>query len=141
MEIHRPEFLSVLAEIHGKAGQIDDGLSAIDEAISHVQRTGERYYEAEVHRIKGELLRMKGADEAEVEGHFQQAIEVARRQSAKSLELRATMSLCRLWQGHGKVDEAREMLAEVYNWFTEGFDTGDLMETKALLEELSGGSV
>jgi predicted ATPase len=101
-----------------------------------VEETGERYYEAEIHRLKGELLLMQG-DEAEAETSFHKAIEVARRQSAKSWELRATVSLCRLWQKQGKVDEARQMLAEIYGWFTEGFDTPDLQEARALLEELS----
>jgi class 3 adenylate cyclase/predicted ATPase len=139
MEVHVPEFLSVLAGMYAKTGQVDEALSAIGEAVSQVERTDERYWEAEVHRIKGELLRMKGVDEAEVERHFQRAIDVARRRSAKSLELRASMSLCRLWQRQGKVDEAWEMLAKIYGWFTEGFDTGDLKEARALLEELSGG--
>jgi predicted ATPase len=139
MEIHLPEFLSVLAEMYAKAGQVDEALSTIAEAISQMEKSDERYWEAEVHRVKGELLQMKGADEAEVEQHFQRAIEVARQRSAKSLELRATMSLCRLWQRQGKVDEARKALAEIFNWFTEGFDTADLKEAKALLEELSGG--
>jgi len=140
MNFHRSQWMTLLAELHGEIGQFEEGLSAITEALSHVESTDERYWEAEVHRIKGELLRMKGADEAEVERHFLHALEVARRQGAKSLELRATMSLCRLWQGQGKVADAREMLTEIYNWFTEGFDTGDLMEAKALLEELSGES-
>ena len=83
---------------------------------------------------------MKGADEADVERHFQHAIEVARRQRAKSLELRATMSLCRLWQQQGRIDQAWRALGEIYGWFVEGFDTGDLREAKSLLEELAGGS-
>jgi predicted ATPase len=87
----------------------------------------------------GELLLMKGVHEGEVERHFQKAFDVAREQSAKSLELRATMSLARLWQKQGKKEEARQRLAEIYDWFTEGFDTHDLVEAKALLEELSSG--
>jgi len=136
----RTEFVTVLAEMYGKAGRIDEGLSAIAEARSHMEETDERYWEPEVYRIEGQLLRMKGVGEREVERHFQHAIEVARRQGAKSLELRATMSLCRLWQTQGRVDDARALLAEIYGWFTEGFDTGDLTEARALLEELSGGS-
>jgi len=108
-----------------------------------VEQTDERHWEAELYRLKGELLLMQGHDaEAEASLHqaescFQHAVEVARRQSAKSWELRATVSLCRLWQVQGRMDEARQMLAEVYGWFTEGFDTPDLQEAKALLEELS----
>jgi len=136
----RAEFMAILAEMCGKAGRIEEGLCAIAEARSHINETGERYWEAEVYRIEGELLRMKGVDETEVERHFLRAIEVARRQSAESLELRATMSLCRLWQTQGRVDDARALLAEIYGWFTEGFDTGDLTEARALLEELSSGS-
>ena len=106
-----------------------------------METTDERYCEAELHRLKGELLLMQG-DKTEASFHqaescFQHAVEVARRQQAKSWELRATVSLARLWQKQGRVDEARQMLAEIYGWFTEGFDTPDLQEAKALLEELS----
>jgi predicted ATPase len=101
-----------------------------------VEQTDERHWEVELYRLKGELLLMQG-DDAEVEASLQKAIEVARCQSAKSWELRATVSLCRLWQEQGRMDEARQMLAEIYGWFTEGFDTPDLQEAKALLEELS----
>jgi len=100
-----------------------------------VEETDERHWEAELYRLRAELLLMQG-DDAEAEASFHKAVEVARRQQAKSWELRATVSLCRLWQKQGKVDEARQMLAEIYNWFTEGFDTPDLQEAKALLEEL-----
>jgi predicted ATPase len=93
--------------------------------------------EAEIYRLKGELLRILGKPEDEVEGHFRQAIEISRRRSAKSWELRATMSLSRLWQSQGKREEARKALEEVYSWFTEGFTTPDLIEAKALLEGLS----
>jgi predicted ATPase len=133
----QPHRLVILAEACGKAGQIEEGLSLLDEALAAMHRSGERWYEAKLHRLRGELLRMQGADEAEVEVCFQRAIEVARQQQAKSWELRAVMSLCRLWQGQGKREEGRQMLAEVYGWFTEGFDTPDLKEAKALLEELS----
>ncbi|MFB0537260.1 MAG: hypothetical protein ACETWR_20040 [Anaerolineae bacterium] len=136
-EMLMPFILATLAEACGKAGQVEEGLAAVAEALAAVDRTGERFYEAEVYRIKGELLRMQGADEAEVEACFQHAIEVARQQQAKSWELRAVMSLCRLWQEQGKREEARQRLAEVYDWFTEGFDTPDLKEAKALLEALS----
>jgi len=110
----------------------------VSEELLRVEKTGERYYGAELHRIKGELLlRQSAPDKEEAEGCFQTALEVARTQSAKSLELRAAMSLSRLWQRQGKKDEARKILAEIYGWFTEGFDTADLKEAKSLLDELS----
>jgi predicted ATPase len=141
VQYRRPLFLAWLAEAYGKAGQAEEGLSVLDEALTQVEQTGERYYEAELHRLKGELLMMQD-DESEAslhqaEGCFQRAIQVARRQQAKSCELRAVMSLCRLWQRQGKAAEAHQMLTEIYNWFTEGFDTADLIEAKTLLEELS----
>ena len=135
--------LGSLAEAQAKAGHPEEGLATLAEALAQVETTDERYCEAELHRLKGELLLMQGDDaEAEASLHqaescFQHAIEVARRQQAKSWELRATVSLCRLWQQQGRMDEARQMLAEVYGWFTEGFDTPDLQEARALLEELS----
>jgi predicted ATPase len=135
-QYRRPTFLAWLAEAYGKAGQAEEGLSVVAEAVGHLEETDERCYEAELHRLKGELLLMQG-DKTEAEASFHQAIEVARRQEAKSWELRATVSLCRLWQEEGRIDEARRMLAEIYGWFTEGFDTPDLAEAKALLEELS----
>ena len=110
-----------------------------------MEKTGERYYEAELHRQRGELLLLRqaknhpaqgGQDQHEAEVCFQHALDVARQQQAKSLELRAAMSLARLWQQRGKRDEARALLAPIYGWFTEGLDTADLQEAKALLEEL-----
>jgi predicted ATPase len=98
--------------------------------------SAERFFEAEIYRLRGELLLQAGAPQAEVEECFDQAIQIAQRQEANSLELRAAMSLARLWQRQGKIAEARQMLAEIYGWFTEGFDTADLQEAKALLEEL-----
>jgi len=136
-ECFRSYFLSLLAETYKETGQLEEGLAALNDGIAFVERTGERFYEAEIHRLKGELLWIQGEDEAEVEGYYQHAIQVARRQSAKSWELRAAMSLSRLWREQGRVDEARQMLAEIYGRFTEGFDTPDLQEAKALLEELS----
>jgi predicted ATPase len=137
-------FLALLAEGYGKAGQVENALSALAEALAHVDKTGERFYETELYRLKGELTlqfqvsspRSHGA-EAEAETCFRKAIKIARKQQAKSLELRAAMSLSQLWQQQGKQAEARQMLAEVYGWFTEGFDTKDLQEAKALLKELS----
>jgi predicted ATPase len=127
--------LGSLAEAQAKAGQPEQGLTTLAEALALVEQTDERHWEAELCRLKGELLLMQG-DDAEAEASLHKAVEVARRQQAKSWELRATVSLCRLWQQQGRIDEARQMLAEIYGWFTEGFDTPDLKEAKALLEEL-----
>src|SRR5262249_23160012 len=135
-------FLALLAEAHGKAGQAEDGLATLTEALTVVDKSGERFYEAELYRLKGQLTLQskvpgpKSKVEEEAEGHFLKAIETARRQQAKSLELRAAMSLSRLWQQQGKKAEAHQMLAEIYGWFTEGFDTKDLQEAKALLDSL-----
>jgi predicted negative regulator of RcsB-dependent stress response len=129
---------ALLAEAYGHIGQIAEGLSALAEALAFVHTTGERAWEAELYRLQGELLRL-GKEEQErgrVDECFHQALEIASRQQAKSLELRAAMSLSRLWQRQGKQVEARELLAEIYSWFTEGFDTTDLQEAKALLEAL-----
>jgi len=136
-EIGLPMFYSWLAEAFGKEGQTEEALAMLTEGLDTVDRTGERFYESELHRLKGELTLMQGAHETEAEACFHQAIEVARRQQARSLELRATVSLCCLCQKQGKTEEARQMLQEIYGWFTEGFDTKDLKEAKALLEELS----
>jgi predicted ATPase len=141
--MHLTHYLGMLAEAYGKAGQVQQGLSTLAEALAFAEKTDERYYEAELYRLKGELLLMQGnVTEAEASFHqaescFQHAIEVARRQQAKSWELRATVSLCHLWQEQGRMDEARQTLAEIYGWFTEGFDTPDLQVARALLEELS----
>jgi predicted ATPase len=128
--------LGHLAQAQGKTGHPEEGLTSLDQALTLVEETGERHWEAELHRLRGQLLLMQGA-QAEAEAAFHKAIEVARRQQAKSWELRATISLCRLWQQQGRVDEARQTLAEIYGWFTEGFDTPDLREARRLLEELS----
>jgi predicted ATPase len=143
-ELWRPNYLSMLAEAYGKMGQAEEGLTVLVEALVAVNSSGERMWEAEIYRLKGELLlkqkakgkRQKAKMDAEAEACFRQSIDIARRQGAKSLELRAVMSLSRLWQGQGKKKEARKMLAEIYGWFTEGFDTADLKEARALLEEL-----
>jgi predicted ATPase len=145
-EIYRPYYLALLAEVYGKGGQTEEGVSAVAEALALVDKTGECWYEAELYRLKGELTLQSSVSnphppilhpQAEAEVCFLKAIDIARHQSAKSLELRAAMSLSRLWQQQGKKDEARQMLAEIYGWFTEGFDTKDLQEAKALLEELA----
>jgi predicted ATPase len=136
--------LAILAEAYGKVGQAEEGLSVLAEALAVVEKTGERFYEAELYRLKGELL-LKSRDQgsgvsiqqvSEAEECFCQAIEIARSQSAKSLELRAVTSLSRLLQRQGKKEEARRMLGKIYGWFTEGFETPDLKEAEALLAEL-----
>jgi predicted ATPase len=136
--IARPLFLALLTEAHAAAGQAEAGLGVLADALAQVDRTGERYYEAEVYRLKGELLlRQAVPDAPQAESCFQQALAVARRQQAKSWELRAVMSLSRLWQQQDKRAEAREFLAPIYGWFTEGFDTPDLQEARALLDALA----
>ena len=120
-------------------GQTAEGLEALAEALATLAKSGVRWWEAELYRLRGELLLQHAvAQPEEAEACFQQALAVARRQQAKSLELRAAMSLARLWQRQGKRAEAHQLLAEVYGWFTEGFDTADLQEAKALLVALSG---
>jgi predicted ATPase len=134
-----PYLCTVLADVAAHLGQTEDGLQALAEAHTLVEQHEERWWEAEVCRLRGVLLlRQPGTPPAEAEACFQRALDVARRQEAKSLELRAAMSLSRLWQQQGKQAEARALLAPVYGWFTEGFDTADLQEAKALLAELEG---
>ena len=138
IQLLRPSVLGLLAEAYGRAGQAEDGLTVLDEALGLVHRTGERHGEADLYRLKGELLlALPVAHQAEAEACFRQAIAIARGQSAKSWELRAVLSLSRLCQQQGKTEEARPMLAEIYGWFTEGLDTADLQEAKALLEVIS----
>jgi predicted ATPase len=163
-ELVRPYFLALLAEAYRKAGQTEEGLNALAEALATVHDSGERWWEAELYRLKGELLRMQAARTGgsrtattetpmlakmdigrpgrllplriEAETCLLHALEIAQRQQAKSLELRAALSLSRLWEQQGKGDVARQLLAETYGWFTEGFDTADLKEAKALLDDL-----
>jgi len=138
--------LALLAEVQGRVGRVDEGLNALSKALAFVDTNGERCFEAELYRLKGELTlqqsKVQGSkskvSNPQAEACFHQAIDIARRQSAKSLELRAVMSLARLWQQQGKREEARQMLAEIYGWFTEGFDAKDLQEAKALLVGLEG---
>src|SRR5262249_3323674 len=160
-ELNRTSFLALLAEVYGKVGQAEEGLIMLTEALAVVDKTGERFYEAEMYRLKGELTLQKEArgwrletspispqapslkppipreGGQEGEEKFFKDIEIAQRQQAKSLELRAAMSLARLWRRQGKKQEAQQLLAEIYDWFTEGFDTKDLQEAKMLIEELS----
>ena len=141
--LFRPLFLCLLAEACETAGRFEEGLAALAEAIAIMGRTGERYYEAELHRLKGDLtLRRFGVEpepgvQTEAEECFQKSIEVARQQEAKTFELKAVVSLSRLWKQQGKRAEARQALAELYGWFGEGLDTKDLKDAKALLEQLS----
>src|SRR5262249_3227129 len=133
--------LGMLAEACAHAGQRDAGLRLVTEALERVQQSGERAWEAELHRLQGELLVQTegGVQQAAVtaEACFQQALAVARRQQARSFELRAALSLGRLWQQQGKYQEAHDLLAPIYGWFTEGFDTADLQEAKALRDALA----
>ncbi|HEV8715258.1 MAG TPA: adenylate/guanylate cyclase domain-containing protein [Candidatus Binatia bacterium] len=157
-ELGRSYNLALLADAYGKTGQVEEGLAALAEALAAVDRTGEHFYEADLYRLKGTLtLQFKASlgqvsdksedtnpqsptpnPQADAEVCFQKTIEIARKQQAKSLELRATTSLARLWQQQGKKAEAHKLLSEIYHWFTEGFDTKDLKDAKALLEELGG---
>ena len=123
---------------YAELGQFDDAWRCIGEAMTAMETTKERWCEAEVNRIAGEIaLKSPEPDAAKAEAYFERALAVARQQQAKSWELRAAMSMARLWRDQGKRDEARDLLAPVYGWFTEGFDTLDLKEAKALLDELS----
>jgi tetratricopeptide (TPR) repeat protein len=154
-ELLRLYALALLAGSYGKVGQPEEGLIQIAEALEAIHKTEGYFYEAELYRLKGQLtlqrFQVAGSKfqvasprpltpnpQAEAEECFLKAVEIARRQQAKSWELRAVMSLSRLWQQQGKTEEARQMLAEIYGWFTEGFDTADLKDAKALLEELEG---
>jgi predicted ATPase len=133
-------FLALLADAHGIRGEPEEGLTALTEALTLVDTTGERWYASEIYRLKGELLLQQNSDnEADAETCFHDALTIARNQQAKSFELRAATSLARLWQQQGKRQEAYDLLAPVYGWFTEGFDTLDLQDAKALLEELTEG--
>ena len=133
-----PHFLNLLAEAYRATGQSEQGLGALAEALELIESFGEQRWETEAYRLKGELLMLRSAENrTEAEACFHHAIESARRQSAVSLELRAVTSLARLWGDHGKSAEARDLLSPIYGWFTEGSDTPDLKDAKALLDELS----
>jgi predicted ATPase/class 3 adenylate cyclase len=137
-ELDRPWLLGLIAEVCGQGRQSEEGLTVLAEALALADTTGERWYEAELHRLKGQLLLQQSPDNAtKAETCFQQAVTIAQNQQAKSWELRATTSLARLRQSQGKRDEARELLEPVYSWFTEGFDTADLIDVKTLLDELA----
>ena len=132
------EGLIFLADIYCKAGRVSEGLAVVDEALLMHHETEFSIDEPEVHRLKGELLLMQGGAEYEAESCLKRAIQLAQGQKGKALELRATMSLCRLWQQQGRCEEARVALREIYDWFTEGFDLPDLIDAKELLDELGG---
>jgi hypothetical protein len=133
-----PTFSSCLARAYADLSRFDDAWRSIDEAMAAIETTKDKWWEAQVHRVAGEVaLKSPAPNAAKAETHFERALAVARQQQAKSWELRAAMSLARLWRDQGKVREARELLAPVYGWFTEGFDTLDLKDAKALLEELT----
>jgi predicted ATPase len=133
-----PWYLSFLARAYAELGKFDDASRCIGEAMTAVETTKEKWCEAEVHRTAGEIAVMSArSDAAKAEPYFERALAVAREQHAKSWELRAAMSMARLWRDQGKPHQARELLAPVYGWFTEGFDTRDLKEAKALLNELA----
>jgi predicted ATPase len=133
-----PLFLSHLASANAELARFDDAWRCIDEATTAIETTKERWFEAEINRNAGEIaLKSPEQDAAKAKGYFERALAVARHQQTKSWELRAAMSMARLWRDQGKRDEARDLLAPVYGWFTEGFDTRDLKEAKALLDELA----
>ena len=131
-----PWYLSNLAGAHAQLGEVNEAGRFIGEAMTTLRTAKENWCEAEIDRIAGEVALMS-SDTAQAESYFERALAVARQQQAKSWELRASMSMARLWRDQGKRDEARDLLAPVYGWFTEGFDTLDLKDAKALLEELA----
>jgi predicted ATPase len=136
-EILRPYFLALLADVHGTLGEPEAGLAVLTEALTLADRREERWYEPELHRLKGAVLLQQSPDyQTEAEASFHHALDIARSQQAKSLELRAATSLAQLWQQQGKRQEAHDLLAPVYHWFTEGFATADFQEAKALLDAL-----
>jgi adenylate cyclase len=140
-EPHLPYYLALLADSYRTTGQIEEALCALTQAVALVDKSGGHWYEADLHRLQGECLLVQSADNhAAAETCFQQAIAIAQHQNAKSFELRAATSLAKVWQQHGKRQEAYDLLAPVYNWFTEGFDTADLKDAKALLDAFASAS-
>src|SRR5262249_19644369 len=132
-----PYYLGIMGDAYTQAGRFAEALQALDEALAVAEKNDDRFQEAELHRLKGELLLAKAPDEAaSAEGCFQVALATARRQQSRAWELRATMSLARLWKRQGRVAEARTALAAIYSSFTEGFTTPDLVDAKALLDSL-----
>jgi predicted ATPase len=138
-EAHRLYFLALLAEAHTKVSRAEEGLAVLAEALTAVEQTAQHAHKPELYRFKGELLLQQAVPDApQAEACLQQSLAEARRQQAKSLELRAATSLSRVWQRQGRHQEAHDLLAPIYGWFTEGFDTADLQDAKVLLEELGG---
>ncbi len=131
-----PYYLSLLAQVYGKAGRAGEGLACINEALAEARAHNERWWDAEIHRLRGEFLLMQGADASDVEAALLRAISIARSQQARSLELRAVMSLARLWNAQNRPDDARRRLGDMYTWFTEGFETPDLQAARLLLAQL-----
>jgi DNA-binding winged helix-turn-helix (wHTH) protein/predicted ATPase len=141
LSLGQPRYLTMLAEAYGEVRQADAGLQVLDEALALLESTGERVYEADLYRLRGELLlRGTAPDMSQAETCWRHALNVARAQQARSWELRAALSLCRLWQQQGKQAAAYALLAPLYGWFTEGFDTTDLQEARAVLETLDGSA-
>jgi predicted ATPase len=137
-ELYMPYHLALLAEAEAKDGRATEALSRLAEALARATKTGERWFDAELHRLKGGVLSsLRGGDRAEAEACFRRALEVARGQDARMWELRAAAELARVLAAKGEQAQARDLLAPIYGWFTEGFDTLDLREAEALLQELS----
>ena len=133
----KPYFLALLAEAYGRARQPARGREILADAVAVADSTEERWWEAELYRLDGELRLLQGSDPTEVEIWFGRALTIARQQQARMLELRATMSLCRLWRRQGKIAEAQQALAAISGWFTEGWSTRDLQEAEVVLRELT----
>jgi predicted ATPase len=129
-------FAHLQARAYRAVGQIQKGLEVIEAALAMVDQSGEHWFDAELLRLQGELLQMQGTLPQVVQNYFEQAIAIARGQEAKMWELRATMSLCKLWHEQGRTGDARARLAEIYHWFTEGWETPDLQDARALLASL-----
>ena len=136
IRMFEPYWRSLLAEALALAGDIGEALSEVNQALAYADESGNVYWSAHLLKLKGDFLQAQAAPDHEVERWYQQAIDTSQSQRARSLELRATTSLCRLWLRQGRLSEARKALSDIYGWFTEGFDTRDLKEAKALLEEL-----
>jgi predicted ATPase len=137
-ELERTLWLAILADVLLNHRVADEASAALTEAFAESQRTGALFHLAELHRLKGEvLLSTSGNSRGQAESCFESALQIARNQKAKSIELRAGVSLAQLWRAQGKHSEARDLLAPIYGWFTEGFDTADLKQAKALLEQLT----
>jgi len=135
--LREPYYLGLLASLYRRAGQIDDGLAVIEEAMAESRAHNERWWDAELHRMRGELLWARGTDAHDVETALARAREIAREQRARSLELRAATSLARLWREQGRAREARPLLEDAYGWFSEGFETPDLRRARTLLAKLA----